>query len=69
MVAVIQCVTAIVLWLRRRVSPQVMGLSVALLVLVMFEVWAGRHKHYWMHVPMGVGILMWLRGRVAREFR
>ncbi len=43
-----------------------MGLSLALLVLVMFEVWAGRHKHYWMHVPMGVGILFWLRGRVAR---
>ncbi len=61
LVAVIQCVTAVVLWLRRRVSGHVARLCVGLLVMVLLEAWAGRTVEYWLHVPMGVGILVWLR--------
>ena len=64
LVAVIQCVTAVVLWLRRRVTVGVAGLSVGLFVMVFLEVWAGRNREFWLHVPIGVGILVWLRGRM-----
>ncbi len=59
-----QGVTAVVLWIRRRVSGWVAGLSVGLFVMVLLEVWAGRNREYWLHVPIGVGILVWLRGRM-----
>ena len=62
---VIQSATAVVLWLRRRVSARVAGHCVGLLVMVLLEVWAGRNREYWLHVPIGVGILVWLRGRIA----
>lgn len=64
--AIIQGVAAVVLWLRRRVSVRVAGLCVGLFVMVFVEVWAGRNREYWLHVPMGVGILVWLRGRMDR---
>ncbi len=63
-VVVIQCVAAIVLRLRHRLSARVTGLCVGLLVMIMLEVWAGRHRQYWVHVPIGVGIFAWLRGRM-----
>jgi predicted DNA repair protein MutK len=66
LVAAIQCVTAIVLWLRRRVSPHVAGLCVGLLVTVLLEVWAGRHMKFWLHVPLGVAIFAGLRGRMDK---
>ena len=66
LVAVIQGVTAIVLWLRRRVSGRVAGLCVGLFVMVFLEVWAGRNREFWLHVPIGVGVLVWLRGRMDR---
>jgi len=66
LVAVIQGVTAVVLWLRRRVSVRMAGLCVGLFVMVFLEVWAGRNREYWLHVPIGVGILVWLRGRMDR---
>ena len=63
-VSVIQGVTAVVLWLRGRASVNVAGLCVGLFVMVCLEAWAGRNGEYWLHVPMGVGILVWLRQRV-----
>ncbi len=66
LVAVIQGVTAVVLWLRRRVSVRVAGLCVGLIVIVFLEVWAGRNREYWLHVPIGAGLLVWLRGRTDR---
>jgi len=63
---IIQALTAVVLWLRQRVTLRVAGLSVALLVIVLLEVWAGRNREYWLHVPIGVGVLVWLRGRMGR---
>lgn len=62
--AVTQGVTAVVLWLRRRVSVHVAGFCVGLFVMVALGVWAGRNREYWLHVPIGVGILVWLRGRM-----
>jgi hypothetical protein len=66
LVAVIQAVAAVVLWLRHRVSVRVAGLCVGLFVMVLLEVWAGRNREYWLHVPVGVGILVWLRGGMDR---
>ena len=65
--ASIQGVTAVVSWLRRRVRGWVAVLSVGLFVMVFLEVWAGRNREYWLHVPIGVGILVWLRGRMDRR--
>lgn len=62
--AFIQSVTAVVLWLRRRVSGGIAALSVGLFAIVLLEVWAGRQREYWLHVPLGVGIVVWLRGRM-----
>ena len=63
LVAAIQCVTAIVLWRRHRLSLRGAGLCVGLFATVMLEAWAGRHMQFWLHVPVGVGIFAWLRGR------
>lgn len=62
--ASIQGIIAVVLWLRRRVGAWVAGISVGLFVMVFLEVWAGRNREYWLHVPIGVGILVWLRARM-----
>jgi hypothetical protein len=54
--ALIQAVTAVVLWRRRRVPAWVAGLSIGLLVIVFLQVGLGYNKQYWLHVPIGVGI-------------
>ena len=64
LVVFIQGVTAVVLWRRRRVTARVAGLCVGLFVMVFLEAWAGRKGEYWLHLPMGVGILVWLRETV-----
>jgi hypothetical protein len=69
LIAAIQGVTAIVLWLRRRVTLRVAGHSVALLVMVLLEVWAGRNREYWLHVPLGVAMLVWLQARTSTPTR
>jgi len=63
LVVAIQCVTAIVLWRRHRLSLRGAGLGVGLFATVMLEAWAGRHMQFWLHLPIGVGIFVWLRGR------
>ncbi len=63
LVVAIQCVTAIVLWLRHRLSVRGAGLCVVLFTTVMVEAWAGRHMQFWLHLPIGVGIFAWLWGR------
>jgi hypothetical protein len=62
LVAFIQGVTAVVFWLRGGVKGRVAAVSVGLFAIVVLEVWAGRHREYWLHVPVGVGIVVWLRG-------
>jgi hypothetical protein len=61
----VQGVTAVVLWLRHRASGKAAGLSVALFAIALLEVWAGRHREYWLHVPVGVGLVVWLRARIS----
>jgi len=67
LVAFIQGVTAVVLWRRRRVSARGAGLCVGLFVMIFLEAWAGRKGEYWLHLPMGVGILVWLRETVRHR--
>jgi hypothetical protein len=64
--AVIQAVTAVILWRRRRVPPRVAGLSIGLFVIVFLQVGFGYTKRYWLHVPIGVGIFGWLTQQVNR---
>jgi len=64
--ALIQAVTAVVLWRRRRVPAWVAGLSLGLFVIVFLQVGLGYRKSYWLHVPIGVGIFGWLTRQVNR---
>jgi hypothetical protein len=64
--ALIQAVTAVVLWRRRRVPAWVAGLSIGLSVIVFLQVGLGHTKRYWLHVPIGVGIFGWLTRQVNR---
>ena len=58
--AVIQAVTATVQWRRRRVPRFIARASIALLVMVFLQVWAGFNREYWLHVPIGVGLVVGL---------
>ena len=63
---VIQAVTAVVLWRRRRLPPWVAGLSIGLFAVVFLQVGLGYTRRYWLHVPIGVGIFGWLTRQVSR---
>ena len=58
--ALVQAITAVVLWRRRRVPSWVAGLGIGLFVMVFLEVGFGYRKSFWLHVPIGVGIFGWL---------
>lgn len=58
--ALIQAITAIVLWRRRLVPASVAGVSIGLFVMVFLQAGVGYSKRHWLHVPLGVGILGWL---------
>jgi hypothetical protein len=65
--AMIQAVTAAVLRRRRRVPAWVGGLSIGLFAIVLVQVALGYNKLFWLHVPIGVGMvggLMRLRIRL-----
>jgi hypothetical protein len=64
--ALIQGISAVVLWRRRRVPAWVAGLSIGLFVIVFLQVGLGYNKRYWLHVPIGVGMFGWLRQQVNR---
>jgi len=51
--ALVQAVTTVVLWRRRRVPASVAAVSIGLFVMVFFEVGLSYHKRYWLHVPIG----------------
>jgi hypothetical protein len=55
--ALVQAITAIVLWRLRRVPAWVAGVSVGLLVMVFLQVGLGYRKQFWLHVPLGVGLV------------
>jgi Na+/proline symporter len=59
--AVIQAVTASVLWRRHRLPAWVAGISIGLFVIMFLQVGLGYRKSFWLHVPIGVGLFGWLR--------
>jgi len=64
--AIIQAVTAIVLWRRRRVPGWVAAFGVGLFGIVFLQVGLGHNREYWLHVPIGVGLLGWLTRQVSK---
>jgi len=54
--AVIQAVSAVVLWRRRRIPAWVARLSAGLFVIVFLQVAFGHQQRHWLHVPIGVGL-------------
>jgi hypothetical protein len=65
--ALIQAVTAIVLWRRRRRVPAWMiGVSIGLFVIVFVQVGLGYRRSYWLHVPIGVGMFGGLMRQMSR---
>lgn len=58
--ALVQAITAGVLWRRRGVPGWAAGASIGLLVTVLIQQALGYHKVYWLHVPIGVGLFGWL---------
>jgi heme A synthase len=66
LVTLVQAVTAIVLWRRRRVPPWVAGVSVALFVVMFVQAGLGYRKLFWLHVPIGVGIFGGLTRQMNR---
>ena len=64
--ALIQVVSAVVLWRRRRAPAWVAGVSLALFVMVFLQVGLGYRKSYWLHVPIGVGIFGGLTRQAGR---
>jgi hypothetical protein len=58
--ALTQAVAAVVLWRRRRVPAWVARDGIGLVVTVLLQVGLGYTKQYWLHVPIGVGLLGWL---------
>lgn len=63
---VAQAVTAIVLWRRHRLTRWAAGASAGLLMIVFLQVGLGHTNRHWLHVPIGVGIIGWLRGHVGK---
>ena len=64
--ALIQAVTAAVLWRRRHVPAWVAGIGLALFVIVFLQIGLGYRRSYWLHVPIGVGIFGGLTRQVSR---
>jgi hypothetical protein len=64
--ALIQAVTAVVLWRWRRVPAWIARFSIGLFIIVFLQVGLGYRKTYWLHVPIGVGILGLITRQAAR---
>jgi len=62
--ALVQAVTAVVLWRRRRLPPRIAAVSLGLVAAVFVEVWMGYSRRYWLHVPLAVAILV----NLVRQF-
>jgi hypothetical protein len=54
--ALIQIVTALVLWWRGRAPGWLAGLSLALFAVMFVQLGLGYRRLFWLHVPIGVGI-------------
>jgi hypothetical protein len=54
--ALIQAISAIVLWARGGVPAWVARGGIVLLLIVVLQIGAGRTKRYWLHVPIAVAL-------------
>jgi hypothetical protein len=64
--ALVQAITAIVLWRRHRVSARVAGASIGLFVIMFLEGALGYRRLYWLHVPIGVALVIGLQRQAIR---
>jgi hypothetical protein len=64
--ALIQTITAAVVWWRGRIPAWVAGFSVGLFVVVFLQTGLGYNDWHWLHVPIGVGIFGWLTRQMNR---
>ena len=48
---------AVLLWRQQRAPARVTGISLALFVVVLLQNAVGHSAQYWLHVPMGVGLV------------
>ena len=58
--ALIQAIIAVVLWRRRRIPARFAGVSIGLFAILFLQVGLGYRKVYWLHLPIGVGMISWL---------
>ena len=63
---VVQAAAAVVLWRLHRLPGWAAGMSVGLLFIAFLQMGLGYTHRYWLHVPLGVGIVGWLRGQVRK---
>jgi hypothetical protein len=64
--ALIQVMTVIVLWRRHRVPARMAGASICLLVSMFLQVALGYKRWYWLHVPLGVALVVGLQRQAIR---
>jgi hypothetical protein len=64
--ALIQAITAIVLWRRHRVPARVAGASLGLFAIMFLQVALGYRRWYWLHVPLGVALVVGLQRQGVR---
>jgi len=60
----VQAITAVVLWRLRRVPAWVAGLSIGLFVMVFLQVGLGYRRSFWLHVPLGVAMVVGLMRQI-----
>src|SRR5689334_18407570 len=64
--ALIQAITAVVLWRRRQVSARIAGASIGLFVIMVLQVALGYRRMFWLHVPIGVALVVGLQRQAIR---
>lgn len=58
--ALVQAITAVVQWRRRREPARAVVRGAGLLVMVFVQSGLGYSHRYWLHVPIGVGMFGWM---------
>ena len=64
--ALVQAVTAVVLFRRGSVPAVIVGMSLTLFLMVLLQNWLGYSKLFWLHIPIGVGLFGGLIRQTAR---
>jgi hypothetical protein len=59
-----QAIAGVILWRRGRLPGATAAVSVALFVALFLQVGFGHTRRYWLHVPIGVGIIAWVSRQV-----